>query len=782
MRARLCQHPPAVAKRISSSRKAATRPRRRWGGRAVRALMLLGTGFGMAYIATAFIILDYRVRTGFDETQWRVPAHVYSQPLELYNGRELGPDVLAQHLQAVGYRAVADPGRVGEYARNGDRFTIRSRAFRAAGGGEPGGELRVAFANGRLSAVRDGDGNATVARIEPERIGSVFPGRAEDRVLVQLDDVPERLITALLAIEDDEFHHHHGVRPTAILRAAIANIRAGQVVQGGSTLTQQLAKNFFLSSRQTLGRKFDEALMALSLEWRFSKDEILEAYLNEVYLGQDGSRSINGFGLGARYWFNRPLEELELHQFALLVGMIRGPSYYDARAHPQRARQRRDVVLQAMARAGAIDDDAARTAMDEPLGIVARDAVRLTSYPAYIDLVRRQLAAHYDEEDLRTEGLRVYTHLDPRAQRAAEAAVSDRLDRINPVRGGLGAGDGELQGAAVLAEVNSGAVIAVVGDRSPRAAGFNRALDARRQVGSLAKPAVYLAALNQHRSYTLATLLDDSPLEVDLGGGNTWAPRNFDGEFSGQLPLIDALAQSRNVATARLGMDIGLDAVARALAALGSTGINRLHPSDLLGAFARTPLEVAAMYQTLAADGFTTPLTAIAEVQDAAGEPLQRHSLRVRQVVPAATTFLVNRALREAARSGTARWLEQSMPRRGVAGKTGTTNALRDSWFAGFDQRHVGVVWVGRDDNAPAGLTGSAGALHVWADMMQPLPAAPLRSSGPAGIEWGRVDVERGLRLPDHCSTGRRLAFVTGSAPPAAGTCQPRDSNAPRGR
>lgn len=738
--------------------------------------MLLGAGLASAYLVTAFIILDHRVREGFGETQWRVPAHVYSQPLELYSGRELEPGVLAEHLQAVGYRAVATADDVGEYARDGDRFTIHARAFRAANGGEPGGELRVAFADGRVSAVRDGDGGATLARIEPQRIGSVFPGRAEDRVLVQLDDVPERLVTALLAIEDDSFYQHHGVRPTAILRAAIANIRAGRVVQGGSTLTQQLAKNFFLSSEQTLGRKFDEALMALSLEWRFSKDEILEAYLNEVYLGQDGPRSINGFGLGARYWFNRPLAELDLHQFALLVGMIRGPSYYDAREHPQRARQRRNVVLQAMARAGAVDGDAARGAMDRPLDVVARDDVGLTEYPAYVDLVRRQLAVHYDEDDLRSEGLRVYTHLDPRAQHAAEAAVSDRLDRID------GGGDSALQGAAILAEVNSGAVIAVVGDRAPRAAGFNRALDARRQVGSLAKPAVYLAALNRPDEYTLATLLDDSSLELDLGGGNHWQPRNFDGEFVGELPLIDALAQSRNVATARLGMDIGLDAVGRSLAALGGSGVNRLHPSDLLGAFGRTPLAMAAMYQTLAADGFSTPLTAIAEVQDAAGEPLRRNSLRVRQAVPPGTTFLVNQALREAVVSGTARSLERSMPERGFAGKTGTTNALRDSWFAGFDRRHVGVVWVGRDDNAPAGLTGSAGALHVWADMMQPLPAAPLRSSGPAEVEWSRVDVERGVRLPDHCSTGRRLPFLSGSIPPDAGSCQPRDSNVPRGR
>ena len=760
----LWQHPRAVAKRTSSRNRRKRTPRRTGRGAWIRRLLLLATGFGLAYVLTAFAILDHRVRTEFGQTQWRLPAHVYTQPLELYSGRDLDPEVLEDHLVAVGYRATSAPDQVGEYSRDGDRFRIHARAFRAAHGGEPRRRIEVDFAGGAIAGVRAADGTATIARIEPERIGSVFPGRAEDRVLVRLEDVPERLVDALLAVEDQAFREHHGVRPSAIARAAIANLRAGRTVQGGSTITQQLAKNFFLSSEQTLARKFDEALMALSLEWHFDKDEILEAYLNEVYLGQDGPRSINGFGLGARYWFNRPLDELDLHEFALLVGMIRGPSYYDARARPERARRRRDVVLEAMVVAGAVDADAASVARAQPLDVAPRERVRLAGYPAYIDLVRRQLAAYYDEEDLRTEGLRVYTHLDPRAQAAAEAAVSGRLDALD--------GGQDLQGAAIIAEVNSGAVVAVVGDRAPRTAGFNRALDARRQVGSLAKSAVYLAALGQPQRYTLATLMDDAEFSVDLGGGDAWRPRNFDGEFPGEMALIDALAQSRNVATARLGMDIGLDAVGKALAALGVNPGRRLHPADLLGAFGRTPLEVAAMYQTLAAGGFDSPLSTIAEVHDAAGEPLARSPLRVRQALPTESVFLVNHALHEATRTGTARALTSLLPGRAVAGKTGTTNDLRDSWFAGFDGRHVGVAWVGRDDNLPAGLTGSAGALPVWADMMRDLPAVPLQASGSGGIEWARVAPERGRSLPDHCTDARRLPFLAGSVPPRDRDCR----------
>ncbi len=732
---------------------------------------MLAAGALCAYVGAAFLILDHRVRSDFDQTQWRLPARVYSQPLDLYRGRDLSPGVLADHLAAVGYRPVEVPTAVGQFARSGDTFRIRTRAFEAADGGDPARRIEVRFAGERVAEVRDGDGAATLARIEPERIASIFPGRAEDRELIALEDAPGRLIDALLAIEDRTFHDHHGIRPTAILRAAIANIRAGATVQGGSTLTQQLAKNFFLTGEQTLRRKFDEALMALSLEWRFDKAEILEAYLNEVYLGQDGPRSINGFGLGARYWFNRPLDELELHEIALLVGLIRGPSYYDARAYPERARQRRDVVLQSLAETGAIDAAAARAASERPLDVVPRERVRLRGYPAYADLVRRQLGLHYDESDLRGDGLRVYTHLDPRAQAAAEEAIEGRLAELDP--------DGDLQAAAVIADAHTGAVTAVVGGRSVRSAGFNRALDARRQVGSLAKPAVYLAALAQPERYTLATQLDDRPFTLDLGGGESWQPRNFDGHFLGELPLIDALAQSRNAASARLGMTLGLETVEAALDDLGGRPSHGLHPADLLGAFGRTPLEMTAMYQTLAAGGFDAPLSSIAEVHDTRGQPLTRHTLRVRPAAPSGAVFLVNEALRETVRSGTAQALAGPFADRGIAGKTGTTNDLRDSWFAGYDGRHVATAWIGRDDALPAGLSGSAGALHVWADMMQPLPAAPLSRAGAAAIEWFRVDPQRGRRLPEHCSDARRLPFLAGSEPPYDGNCRTREQRMP---
>lgn len=731
--------------------------------RILRWTLLLGFGFALAFTAIAFVILDQRVRAHFGDTQWRLPAHVYTQPMELYDGRELARDDVLEHLRAAGYRRGELPLGEGEYALRGSRLRVYTRPFRYPDGVEPARELSIAFGDERVTSV-DGARGAAIARLQPERIGQIYAGQRTDRELVSLDDAPERLVRALIAVEDRDFFSHWGIAPTAIARAALANLRAGRTVQGGSTLTQQLIKNYFFSGEQTLTRKFNEALMALSVEWRFSKDQILEAYLNEVYLGQDGDRVIRGFGLGAQFWFDRPLEELELHQLALLVGMIKGPGLYDPRRHPEQARARRDVVLRVLERETDIEQDAIERARAQPLVVADREAVRLARYPAYLDLVRRQLKRDYSAEELRTGGLRIFTHLDPQAQDAAERAVQQRLARLED-------SDSALQGAAVMAEIDSGAVLAVVGDRNVDRSGFNRALSARRPIGSLIKPAVYYTALARPERHTLVTPISDAALELELPSGRIWAPQNYDGEFHGDVPLVDALAHSYNVATARLGLDYGLDAVGRTLQRLGIGGREALMPADLLGALSRTPLEVTGMYQTLASGGFDAPLSAIAAVQGPDGAVPTQDRLDMRQVLEPAPTFLVNAALEEATRRGTGSALQSLLPGRTVAGKTGTTNELRDSWFAGFDGRRVGVVWVGRDDNAPAGLTGSAGALRVWADMMRGIPSVSRQVAAPAGIEWARADPAAGRSVSTRCDDAPRLPFVQGSVPPRQSGC-----------
>lgn len=695
------------------------------------------------------------MRSQFGDTQWRLPAHVYTQPLTLHDGRALSRDEVIEHLEAVGYRRRDHVRDAGEYAVGGERLRLHSRGFRFPDGTEPPRELTLRFADGRIAAV-DSPGGAAIARLQPQRIGQIHAGRRTDRELVSLDRAPPELIDALIAVEDRDFFDHWGVQPSAIARAAWANIKAGRTVQGGSTITQQLVKNFFLSPEQTLARKFTEALMALSLELHYSKEQILEAYLNEVYLGQDGQRAIRGFGLGAHFWFDRPLGELQLHEIALLVGMIKGPGLYDPRDNPERARERRDTVLRVLDRASDIDNQRIDAALQEPLGVADREAVRLARYPAYLDLVRQQLRRDYSAEELRTGGLRVFTHLDPQAQHAAETAVKQRLARL---------GGEALQGAAVVTEIDSGAVLAVVGDRRVDRSGFNRALRAQRPIGSLVKPAVYYTALARPEQHTLVTQVSDEPFELRHTGDRVWRPQNYDDEFHGTVPLIDALVHSYNVATARLGMDYGLEAIGATLDRLGVPERGALMPADLLGSLALSPYEVADMYQTLAAGGFDAPLSAVAAVQGPEGEVLTRDSLDVQPVLEPAPSFLVNHALEEVTQRGTGRALQSLLPGRKVAGKTGTTNDLRDSWFAGFDGRRVGVVWVGRDDNAPAGLTGSAGAMRVWADMMRALPSAPRQAAAPPGIEWARVDPASGRSVSARCDTAVRMPFIEGSVP-----------------
>ncbi len=697
------------------------------------------------------------MRSQFGDTQWRLPAHVYTQPLTLHDGRALSREQVIEHLEAVGYRRRDHVRAAGEYAVGGERLRLHSRGFQFPDGAEPPRELTLRFADGRIAAV-DSPGGAAIARLRPQRIGQIHAGRRTDRELVSLERVPDELVDTLIAVEDRDFFEHWGVQPSAIARAAWANIKAGRTVQGGSTITQQLVKNFFLSPEQTLARKFTEALMALSLELHYSKDQILEAYLNEVYLGQDGARAIRGFGLGAHFWFDRPLGELELHEIALLIGMIKGPGLYDPREHPERARERRDTVLRVLDRASGIGDQRIDAALQEPLGVADREAVRLARYPAYLDLVRQQLRRDYSTEELRTGGLRVFTHLDPQAQHAAEAAVQQRLARLD-------GSEEALQGAAVLTEIDSGAVLAVVGDRRVDRSGYNRALRASRPVGSLVKPAVYYTALAHPEQHTLVTPISDAPFELRHSGDRVWRPRNYDDEFHGTVPLIDALVHSHNVATARLGMDYGLDAVGATLQRLGVKQRGSLVPADLLGSLELSPFEVADMYQAFAAGGFDAPLSAVAAVQGPDGEVLTRDSLDVRPVLDPAPTFLVNHALEQVAQRGTGRALQSLLPGRAVAGKTGTTNELRDSWFAGFDGRHVGVAWVGRDDNAPAGLSGSAGAMRVWADMMRALPSAPRQAAAPPGIEWARVDPASGRGVSARCNSAVRLPFIEGSAP-----------------
>ncbi|HEC20331.1 MAG TPA: penicillin-binding protein 1B, partial [Gammaproteobacteria bacterium] len=528
--------------------------------------------------------LDTQVRDQFEGKRWSLPAHVFARPLELYPDQALTARQFVAELQRLGYRTEAAPRLPGSYARSGNAFVLVTRAFHFWDGEEPSRRVRLEFSAGRVLGIWRADtGDAVdLLRLDPPLIGNIYPGHREDRILVKLDEVPVLLIDALLTVEDRSFFSHHGVSLQSILRALWVNLRAGRTVQGGSTLTQQLVKNFFLTNERTLWRKFNEAIMALLLEIHYDKNEILEAYINEIYLGQDGRRAIHGFGLASQFYFGRSLKKLTPQEIALLVALVKGPSYYDPRRHAQRAFARRNLVLQLLEDRGKLDSAIVASAAHEAPAVLPQNSTRVSRVPAFIDLVRRQLRRDYSETDLNSEGLRIFTTLDPRVQKIAEQAVSLQLDRLQ--REGV---DAEIQGAAVVANVNNGEVQAVVGGRDPRFAGFNRALDAQRPIGSLIKPAVMLTALQRPAQYTLATMLDDGPLEVDMGGGDYWQPQNFDHQHHGgpaqRVLLYDALVHSYNIATARLGLALGVPAVTDTLRALGAERPFSDYPSLLLG-------------------------------------------------------------------------------------------------------------------------------------------------------------------------------------------------------
>lgn len=722
--------------------------------------------------AVGLIYLDAQVRNKFEGKRWALPAKVYARPLELYPGQKLTMAELKQELKALSYRFERRADRPGSVEWATDRARIHSRGFNFPDGAEPAQDLLLSFSADRLQSIqRRGGQPVPLVRLEPLLIGGIYPRSNEDRDLIRLEQAPPYLTEALVAVEDREFYSHWGVSFKGIARALWVNLRAGRFAQGGSTLTQQLIKNFYLTSERSLSRKLLELPMAVLLELHYSKREILEAYLNEVYLGQSGSRAIHGFGLASQYFFARPVTELELHQVALLVGMVKGPSWYDPRRHPERALERRNLVLRMLFEQQQISQAQYAAARARTLGVVRQNSLHKGVYPAYLDLVKRRLREEYRQQDLATEGLRIFTSLDPLVQSRAEAALAQSLKQLEQRYGARAAG---LEASVVVTDPQTGEVLALIGGRDTRYQGFNRALDALRPIGSLVKPAVYLAALEQ--GYTLATPLQDEPFELKQPDGSVWRPQNFDHRSHGVVPLHRALAHSYNQATARLGMAVGLERVIAMLHRLGVERELKPFPSLLLGAQALSPLELASVYQTIAANGFRMPLRAIRRVTDAEGRELSRYPFTLKQQVQPELMHLLQYALQEVAREGTARSVYNTLPANlNVAGKTGTSDDQRDSWFAGFTGDRLAVVWLGRDDNGPLPFTGSGGALRIWTELMRRERPEPFIATRPEGVEYVWIDEATGLRSDPRCEGARPLPFLPGTAPERSVDCGQND-------
>ncbi|WP_369600910.1 penicillin-binding protein 1B [Hahella sp. SMD15-11] len=747
-RARKRKRPQKPAGKNRKVRK----PSPRWGLRVLLVTLIL--------LLSWVVWLDVTVRSQFEGRRWQVPARIFSSPLMLYEGAALATGDLEQYLKVLGYERSGDPSVPGTWRRSGNSVDLYLRPFRFEDGDQPARRIHLEVSGGQVVSL-DAGGQSLV-RVEPLEIGRFYPRSREDRILVSRSDLPDTLVQALLLTEDRDFYTHFGISLKGIARAAWANITAGRVVQGGSTLTQQLVKNFYLSSERTFWRKLNEVVMALLLDAHYDKDTILEAYANEVYLGQSGSIAVHGFGRASLFWFGKPLSALTLEQQALLVAMIRGPAYYHPARHPDRARARRNRVLALLGEAGIVAPEVVRQAQSRPLGITRNPRLTDSLYPHYVQLVRRQLLEFYPEEVLESEGLRIFTPLNPALQESVQRSVSEFAGR----RKGL-------QGAVVMTERESGEVVALVGDVRRQIAGFNRALDAQRQIGSLIKPWILVTALADPGRYTLATLVDDTPFRLEFDDGQTWSPENFDGKSLGPILLEEALVRSRNQAMVRVGLDVGVSRVLESMRSAGPEIQVRPWPAVLLGAVPLSPLDVARLYTAIAAGGVAPPLRSIRAVTDAQGNLLQSFDYKPRAVIPPRVAYLIQTALLDVMQRGTGASAYRIFPRDYyVAGKTGTTNDGRDSWFAGYNGRYLGVVWLGHDDNRPTGLTGASGALQVWLDVYRRLPAESFVMAQPEGIEWAWVDTRTGKRLDGECEHGIQLPFIAGSMPQETVACQ----------
>ena len=713
--------------------------------------------------------LDVRVRDEFEGRRFALPARIYARPLELHAGLRIAPGDVEDELRELGYRTGARENESGWFAKNGNELDIAARPFVFWDGAQPARRIRVAFDAGRVVSLRGEQGQElSLARLEPLAIGGIYPAGNEDRVLVRLPDVPKHLINALIAVEDRSFFSHHGFDLRGMARAAWSVVRAGRT-QGGSTITQQLVKNFYLSPERTVTRKFNELIMAVLLELHYGKEEILETYLNEIYLGQDRDRAVHGVGLAAQFYFSKDVKDLTVADSALLVALVRGPGLYDPRRSAKRALERRNLVLQQTLEQGSITTSQYAEARKSGLGVAQTPMMGTSPFPAFVQLVHRQLRRDYDEKDLRSEGLRLFTTLDPRVQGAAERALAKRLAQFDKEKR---FGQPGLEGAVVVTDPQSGEVQAVVGSRNARYRGYNRALDAARPVGSLLKPVVYLTALAEPTKYTLITPIDDGPFTWKSRGAPDWTPQNYDKKFHGLVPLRTALAQSYNAATARLGTDIGVEKILANVRRMGIDRDMKPYASTLLGAVEMSPYEVTQMYQTMASGGFRSPLRAIREVTTQDGHPLQRYGLNVEQAFPAEPVYLINAAMQGVVREGTGQALRQFLPPEvAAAGKTGTTDEQRDAWFAGFTGDRLAVVWVGYDDNRAARLSGSTAALPIWGDLMAALAPEPLALNKPDGIEQVWIDPQTNLRGDSGCAGALELPFVQGSAPAERSPC-----------
>lgn len=729
-----------------------------------------------ACVALAMYMLkqDHVITSKFEGKRWNIPAKVYTQPFSLYQDAPVTEPMLESWLNLLDYRPSKDLQHTGTFLKTNDlknntgtTYIINTRQFTYTTNDiEPKQLIKVTLKDNKIAKIQSTQPNSSgVVRLEPILMGGIYPDNNEDRLVLNINEFPQPLIDALIATEDRTFFEHHGVSVRGIGRAIYSNLTGG-MRQGGSTITQQLVKNFYLNSDRTFERKANEAIMAVLLELHYSKNDILQTYLNEINLGQNGKQSINGFGLAAQFYYNQPLNELRLDQQALLVGLAKGPSQYNPLRNPQLALERRNVVLNNMLTLGKISQSEYDTAIKYPVDVVKNPIMAQNRFPDFLDIVKRELSQYYKTDELKNEGLRVYSTLDPNIQALANAAVNQSvgiLRKKNPKQ------LENLQAALVTANPQNGELLASVGSVGTFT-GFNRAIDAKRSVGSLLKPVIYLTAF-ERGDYNLASSVDDSPVSINLANGEVWSPANYDHTSHGKVPLMTALANSYNQAAVHVGMDVGVPRVLEQLQRMGIRDNLPNYPATLLGAVSLSPLQMLNVYQVLATGGFKNSIHSIRTVVDSQARVIQGNTPQNEQVNSPAAGYMTNYAMQGIVKQGTAKAAQSLGANLNLAGKTGTTNDYRDAWFAGYSGNFVSVVWIGRDDNQPINLSGGDGALPVWMNFMGRLPLTPVNFNAPSDMEWAWLENGTGLTTNQDCPNALYLPIATQHMPKESSQC-----------
>lgn len=715
---------------------------------------------GLILLGFYTLYLDAKVVEKFEGQRWQIPVQVYGKIARYYPDSSINLNHVSSELKLLGYQKVSKVTKPGQYAKSSRRIIIFRRAFDFGSGVEHAQKIQIdtkAFADEFIVDKLFIDNEAVEAvELEPYLIDRIVPDSKEDRVLVPLQSVPEKLLDTLLLVEDRDFYFHAGVSPLGILRALITNIKAGRTVQGGSTLTQQLVKNMYLSREKTLVRKVNEAIMALLLEYRYSKDQLLEAYINEVYLGQHYANGIYGFGLAAEFYFGKNVAQLNDAQMATLIGVIKGPSYYDPWRYSERVKTRRDLVLKLMFEHDQLDKAEYLSAIESPLSI--RKQRRFTQqkqkFPAYLQLVKQELGQLLTDDD-QASGIRVFTNFSLHTQLLLEKTAKTQLAKLADKN------SHDLQVAMVVTERETGAVNAIIGDKKSGYAGFNRALKAKRPIGSLIKPAIYISALERYQEYQLATLLEDKAAKFEADNGDIWRPKNYNGKFSGQASLLDSLVKSLNVPTVNLGMALGLSTIADVVHLLGYDQDITLRPSMLLGSINMSPYQINQFYLPLSNQGYAIESHAVERIVSAQGETYYQHLANDSAYFSEQASYLMNFALMQVAEKGTAKSLTWRLKNAKVAGKTGTTNDQRDSWYVGYDQHHLITTWLGRDDNKATEFTGSSGALTLYAAFMNQFGVTNIRPQKPLGVEPTEFEAKTGYAVALECPSNYTLPAIS---------------------